>query len=194
MTRPHATLDESQRRGQAKQRGRWRGDVESFPCGCPQTVENTISRYGRDHCRRHYKLSEPERTPVAEIGKRFGMLVITAFLNGTRSGRVRVKCDCGNKRTVWISNVIRGSTASCGCTQGTHKHTPSACALAAAWSGPATVEGMQARVRQDDPRAFGSLLRAGRTSPGDYADMVRVRDEARSEKRRRYAKQQERRA
>lgn len=50
-------------------------------------------------------------------GQRFGKLTALAA-SYRRQGRtfVRCKCDCGTTRDYMESNVLRGNTASCGCT------------------------------------------------------------------------------
>lgn len=133
MMARYATLLESQERGHARQRGRdYLLDRDRFECGCPAISTNTITRYGKDYCRacNGVKFHERQSTPVVAVGKRFGMLVITQVLGG---GRVRARCDCGNRTKVWTGNLQKGSTASCGCTQGTHKYTAQPCALAETW-------------------------------------------------------------
>lgn len=130
MSRPHATLAESQRRGHAKQVGRLR-EVDRFPCGCEQTAANTVTRYGRDYCRRCRGSKFPRPSQAVAVGRRFGMLVVTkVFASGQKAS---CRCDCGKSTEAWTGNLQKGSTASCGCTQGTHKFTPTTCALAKLW-------------------------------------------------------------
>lgn len=51
------------------------------------------------------------------IGQRFGMLVVIGQAESTATGQRRwvCKCDCGKEHTVIGSNLIRGTTVSCGC-------------------------------------------------------------------------------
>ena len=51
------------------------------------------------------------------VGQRFGMLVVIGQASSTATGLRRwiCKCDCGKEHTVIGSNLIRGTTISCGC-------------------------------------------------------------------------------
>lgn len=108
-------------------------DTDSYPCGHERTERNTLSRYGRDHCVICVRARAPElvggRRKV-NVGARYGMLIVRRLLG---DGRARVVCDCGNQRYVWTGNLQKGSTASCGCTPGTHKFPSQRCALEAVW-------------------------------------------------------------
>lgn len=49
-------------------------------------------------------------------GKRFGMLTVLEFVPSSDSCSMwKVKCDCGNIKTVRHSSLISGSSTSCGC-------------------------------------------------------------------------------
>lgn len=48
------------------------------------------------------------------IGNRYGMLVITYV----ESPKCEAICDCGVVKTYYTSNLLRGKTASCGCSRG----------------------------------------------------------------------------
>lgn len=50
-------------------------------------------------------------------GQRFGRLVATNYMSGSRStrGRWRCVCDCGNETNVITSQLKNGRTRSCGC-------------------------------------------------------------------------------
>lgn len=64
-----------------------------------------------------------ERTDLStEVGTRFGKLTYLGCspTNSVRSRGV-VLCDCGNKKTVNLSQIINGSVISCGCFKAT-KH------------------------------------------------------------------------
>jgi hypothetical protein len=56
-----------------------------------------------------------------EIGTRYGRLITAKpiFMKQRSDGRnraaVEVKCDCGNTKIVWASNLFSGNTTSCGC-------------------------------------------------------------------------------
>jgi hypothetical protein len=59
---------------------------------------------------------------MAEIGERFGRLVIESFHRKStphpRKPTVQaamVKCDCGNIKEVIVGNLLSGNTTSCGC-------------------------------------------------------------------------------
>lgn len=130
MTRPHASLEESQQRGRAKQAGRYRNDAQRFPCG-HQMEGNTVTRYGRDYCLQcKGGVIQHERSASVTVGKRFGMLTVTSLLP---AGKAKCICDCGKKTEAWTGNLQKGATASCGCTRGTHKFQEQACALAQVW-------------------------------------------------------------
>lgn len=51
------------------------------------------------------------------IGRRFGRLVVINLVKSTTETRQKAlcKCDCGNFKTVMISNLKNGATQSCGC-------------------------------------------------------------------------------
>lgn len=50
-------------------------------------------------------------------GQRFGRLVAIKLSEERRGGQVYwlCKCDCGNEKTVSVSNLIGGGVKSCGC-------------------------------------------------------------------------------
>ncbi len=59
------------------------------------------------------------RPPLKDlVGKRFGSLVVTAYV-GKREGKHywRCQCDCGKETQVCQSNLQSGHTKSCGCRQ-----------------------------------------------------------------------------
>lgn len=52
------------------------------------------------------------------VGMRFGRLVVTAHIKGSRHGAVETICDCGNAHISYSSNLTRtgkGASRSCGC-------------------------------------------------------------------------------
>lgn len=49
------------------------------------------------------------------VGKRYGRLVIERMWRDGKSYRCECICDCGNKSIVYLSNLLKGSTKSCGC-------------------------------------------------------------------------------
>jgi hypothetical protein len=51
-----------------------------------------------------------------KIGDEFGSLTVTAF-HERKNGHVYwvVKCKCGNNKVVTTTNLLNGSTHSCGC-------------------------------------------------------------------------------
>lgn len=58
------------------------------------------------------------------IGKRFGKLTTVRFLE-VKPGGAQIwecKCDCGNTTIVFLSNIKRGITSSCGCIGGAKTH------------------------------------------------------------------------
>lgn len=54
-------------------------------------------------------------------GNRYGHLFVIKWL-GTQNGNSKylVKCDCGKEYEIYASNLIQGSTTSCGCIQESH--------------------------------------------------------------------------
>lgn len=60
-------------------------------------------------------------------GKRFGRLTVIEFdkrtKNISKKGKVyysyywKCKCDCGNEKSVLLSNLIKGISKSCGCLE-----------------------------------------------------------------------------
>lgn len=120
------------------------------------------------------------------VGARFGKLVIKKRIS---SVKVQCACDCGNTKVAWTGNLDKQFTVSCGCVSGSKSvYKRYRCLLADIWTGPARTPGWaDSAIREDGP-GFGSRLRAGTTTGDEYADLVRIRDEARSEKRRRYAR------
>jgi hypothetical protein len=46
------------------------------------------------------------------IGKRYGKLLVTGFVN---TQRVICRCDCGKEIEAWRTNLIQGKKAHCGC-------------------------------------------------------------------------------
>lgn len=65
-------------------------------------------------------LKRRKRLPLKE-GDRFGRLTVTGFhvvimKNGDKLTKAVVKCECGTpEKSVFISNLVRGTTLSCGC-------------------------------------------------------------------------------
>lgn len=51
------------------------------------------------------------------IGKRFGRLLIVAFVGKTKNGHAQwlANCDCGKAVTVLGTNLVKGKTRACGC-------------------------------------------------------------------------------
>lgn len=88
-------------------------------CDCGNEIETTKDRLLSGNttscgCARH-----PERKDW--VGRRFGNLVVEAYARKEKGSHLwRCRCDCGNQVEVRQSNLLSGSTTSCGC-----KHTPS---------------------------------------------------------------------
>lgn len=53
-------------------------------------------------------------------GQRFGMLTVVERAAGTGTARWTCRCDCGNVKDVFGSNLRSGRTKSCGCTKTIH--------------------------------------------------------------------------
>ena len=55
---------------------------------------------------------------VIKAGSRFGKLTVlkrTEKRHGREKPRWLCRCDCGNEKVIWASNLNNGSTKSCGC-------------------------------------------------------------------------------
>lgn len=55
---------------------------------------------------------------IAEIGQKYGRLLVVEQLPSRGHGRGRkviCRCDCGKLTEVFVSNLTRGHTTSCGC-------------------------------------------------------------------------------
>lgn len=52
-----------------------------------------------------------------EIGQRFGSLVVIDYFGKTKhyNKKYLCECDCGKKRIIFESNLLRGKSTSCGC-------------------------------------------------------------------------------
>jgi 5-methylcytosine-specific restriction endonuclease McrA len=48
-----------------------------------------------------------------KVGERFGRMTLVAY--SKNDGKWECFCDCGNKTLVYIQNLVRGYTKSCGC-------------------------------------------------------------------------------
>lgn len=67
------------------------------------------------------------------INKKYNKLIILSIIKNDydiNKTKVLCKCDCGNEKVIYLGNVIRGLTKSCGCIrkkngykQGTNKKT-----------------------------------------------------------------------
>ena len=57
-------------------------------------------------------------------GDVFGRLTVIELLP---KGRALCRCECGNVKEVWRSNLTRGNTKSCGCLKAKQKHTCQQC-------------------------------------------------------------------
>lgn len=75
-------------------------------CGTHKAVLGKILRNGMSKscgCRNTKNL----------IGKRFGYLTVIA--KGKQKGKWLVRCECGTEKEVFNSNLVQGTTKSCGC-------------------------------------------------------------------------------
>jgi len=52
---------------------------------------------------------------ISILGKRFGRLVVINEAERGPNRKVSVKCDCGQVKSVQVSNLRAGATTSCGC-------------------------------------------------------------------------------
>lgn len=85
-------------------------------CGCGRELDVSQSALKSGHTRGCASL---DRNVIGEyVGRRFGMLVVTAY-DGKRDGQHywRCQCDCGNETVVGQTNLQSGHTKSCGCLQ-----------------------------------------------------------------------------
>lgn len=57
------------------------------------------------------------RRPITLLHRRFGSLVVTAYLSRNSHGNSRwaCVCDCGCKCEAYYQNLVRGNVRSCGC-------------------------------------------------------------------------------
>lgn len=53
----------------------------------------------------------------AHVGERFGRWVVIDTANVKNSKKVLCKCDCGIRRKVLVSNLVQGTSSSCGCAR-----------------------------------------------------------------------------
>lgn len=68
-------------------------------------------------------------------GQKFGKLtIIEETEQNNKKRRFKVICECGNIKTVQLSNLLNGSTISCGCTRG-KKHNMSKSRIYHIWQG-----------------------------------------------------------
>jgi hypothetical protein len=51
------------------------------------------------------------------LGERFGLLTVTELLPGSDGALVRVRCDCGTRKTVRARHLRAGLIKSCGCAK-----------------------------------------------------------------------------
>lgn len=95
----------------------------------------------KGYCKRHYarfvsKTIRP-RTFYSEMpGRRFGRLVVQRFVShSVHSGAWVCLCDCGNTRTLYRAQLVRGKVKSCGCLRKTQlqKHGCSGTQTYNAW-------------------------------------------------------------
>lgn len=53
-------------------------------------------------------------------GQRFGSLTVIADAGNYGISKWICKCDCGNEKTVYGTNLLTGQTRSCGCGKNRH--------------------------------------------------------------------------
>lgn len=62
---------------------------------------------------------------IDRTGMRYGQLVVVDVLASVNScKRVLCLCDCGNYRSVFVSNLTQGTAVNCGCTLAVNKSLP----------------------------------------------------------------------
>lgn len=113
------------------------------------------------------------RNPLQKIGERFGRLVIISHESLRVTGkprRVLVECDCGTRKIVYLYNIVRGSTVSCGCVR--RPHGLAGTAAYAIWNA------MISRCYDQGDKAYAKYGRRGitvcerwRNVSSFYADM-----------------------
>lgn len=81
-------------------------------CSMPNLVSGHTTSCG---CNSHNKCWDGRRTDL--IGQRFGKLIVEEMLYGYCNKQTYCKClcDCGKHSTVYMGNLLRGLTHSCGC-------------------------------------------------------------------------------
>lgn len=59
------------------------------------------------------------RPPITLLHRRFGSLVVTAYLSRNSHGNSRwlCLCDCGKEREAYYQNLTKGHVTSCGCAR-----------------------------------------------------------------------------
>jgi len=88
-------------------------------CGNEKVIDgNSLRRGHSKSCGCHNKKLTSQLLLNDLTGKIFGKLTIVSRAENTRNGCVQwdCKCVCGNQKTIKSSNLLHGSTTSCGCT------------------------------------------------------------------------------
>ena len=81
-------------------------------CDCGNTTYLDAYRLKSGHTKSCGCLNNPTDL----IGMRFGNFVVIEKLSGSGNQKKwKCKCDCGNERACYQTNLIRGTSTSCGC-------------------------------------------------------------------------------
>lgn len=97
-----------------------RGGTRGHSCGCMTPVLMSVGRakaWKRQTRQRPYNF-------VDHTGLRYGCLVVSEFIEGSRRGLWRCRCDCGNEKIAEGRRLSQGATWHCGCQPKRLKRLP----------------------------------------------------------------------
>lgn len=77
-----------------------KGDTKS--CGCMVREVQT-------------KVGNSKRVKFVNVGDVFGNLTVLYEIENETPRKIQCQCGCGNKKTVNLSNLLKGKSTSCGC-------------------------------------------------------------------------------
>lgn len=96
----------------------WRGSERIGRDGQKWCAQERIgqARYGEAEMEQQMTWVKPESQPLVAFGQKFNRLTVCGEIDRSeKAPRVLVKCDCGVKKLVLITNLKNGKTKSCGC-------------------------------------------------------------------------------
>lgn len=94
-------------------------------CDCGNVTETTRRRLLTGSVR---SCGCGKRPPLKDLaGRRFGMLTVVSYVGKDKGFHIwRCRCGCGKMTDVRQSNLLNGTTASCGCRRSPQKNLHSA--------------------------------------------------------------------